>query len=156
MSSKTARWSRIYAPLGCGASLLALAASWISCRAFAPWSAPKPDFDLVWIVPKLRNAGYHVSDPFPDEVALRLKEVASASCVYAGRAPLGDDLICVVDCPNAACKARLRKRSILGESYGQMHRGDTVLMHRKCASDADSRTGWSCGPIREVIFDRSP
>jgi hypothetical protein len=92
----------------------------------------KPEFAVPWVSEKLRVAGYKVSAPYHDEHAPKIPAVARAECVDATKQGLIDQL-CILECTDRfACRSTQTKRGPLGESYGQFHRGPTVLIHRRC------------------------
>lgn len=107
------------------------------------------DFDLGWVSAKLRAAGYDVSAPHADAAVARVGAVVRSECVEATKQGLVDEL-CILHCTDrAACRPTFTRRGPLGESYGEFHRGTTVLVHRRCAVHSIGR--FDCVPARQAI-----
>jgi hypothetical protein len=108
-----------------------------------------PEYELGWVSERLRAAGYQVSAPRPDAATLDVPAVVRSECVDATREGLVDEL-CVLRCRDrSACRPTLTRRGPLGESYGEFHRGATVLVHRRCAVHSPGR--FDCVPARRAI-----
>ena len=106
------------------------------------------EFEVEWVTEKLVAEGYSVSPPAPDtDPRARIPEVVAAQCIDAVKAS-ATDRICLLRCTNdRACRPTLTRRGPLGESYGEIHRGATVLVHRRCGFR-------DCGAAREALLDR--
>ena len=103
-----------------------------------------PEYEVGWVTARLKAAGYEVSPPTSDPGSAHIKQVVKGECLEATKEGKVDRL-CILHCTTrTSCRPTRTERGPLGESFGTMERGATVLVHRACGYR-------DCGAAREAI-----